>query len=135
MKMDLNANDKAWIKELMRYPQLLAERLGFFEDTGTVAIPDDPIDRVVFQDRAKKAIRKIAHKRGHILMVGRPGTGKSMLAGMLQEILDQSLGDYIRPQDSILAYPGRDRNHIRFAYETPRQADRLRREVADTQPS
>ncbi len=125
MKAKLNANDKAWIKELLRYPQLLEERLAFFEDTATVGIPDDPIDRVVFQNRAKKAIRKIAHKRGHILMVGRPGTGKSMLAGMLQEILAQSLGDYIRPQDAILAYPGRDRNHIRIAYEEPRQADRL----------
>ncbi|MBL0712144.1 MAG: ATP-binding protein [Desulfosarcina sp.] len=125
MKADLNANDKAWIQELMRYPQLLEERLGFFEDTSSIIIPDDPIDRVVFQDRAKKAIRKIAHKRGHILMVGRPGTGKSMLAGMLQEVLDQSLGDYIRPQEAILAYPGRDRNHIRIAYEAPQQADRL----------
>jgi Lon-like ATP-dependent protease len=117
--------DQVWIQELMRYPQQLAERLRFFEDTGAVTLPEDPIDRVVFQDRAKKAIRKIAHKRGHILMVGRPGTGKSMLAGMLQEILAQSLGEYIRPQESILAYPGRDRNHIRFAYENPLQADRL----------
>ncbi len=129
MKANLNANDKAWIKELLRYPQLLEKRLAFFEDTGTVNIPDDPIDRVVFQDRAKKAIRKIAHKRGHILMVGRPGTGKSMLAGMLQEILAQSLGDYIRPQEAILAYPGSDRNHIRIAYEEPRQADRLLEEL------
>ncbi len=125
MKPDLNANDKAWIQELLHYPQLLKRRLVFFEDTRTVSIPEDPIDRVVFQDRAKKAIRKIAHKRGHILMVGRPGTGKSMLAGMLQEILDQSLGDYIRPRDAILAYPGRDRNHIRIAYEEPGQTDRL----------
>ena len=129
MEANLKASDKAWIQELMRYPQLLAERLGFFDDTGSVDIPEDPIDRVVFQDRAKKAIRKIAHKRGHILMVGRPGTGKSMLAGMLQEILDQSLGDYIRPRDAILAYPGRDRNHVRFAYETPGQADRLLEEL------
>ena len=125
MPAELKANDKVWIQELMRYPQLLAERLDFFEDTGTVAIPEDPIDRVIFQERAKKAIRKIAHKRGHILMVGRPGTGKSMLAGMLQVILDQSLGDYIRPHEMILAYPGRDRNHIRIAYEDPQQTDRL----------
>ena len=129
MKSGLNANDKAWIQELLHYPQLLKERLAFFEDTGTIGIPEDPIDRVVFQDRAKKAIRKIAHKRGHILMVGRPGTGKSMLAGMLQEILDQSLGDYIRPRDAILAYPGRDRNHIRIAYEDPGQADGLLEEL------
>ena len=36
--------------------------------------------RVIFQDRAKMAIRKVAQNRGHMLMVGRPGTGKSLTA-------------------------------------------------------
>jgi Lon-like ATP-dependent protease len=62
-----------------------------FEDTSQIAIPEDPIDRVIFQDKAKRAIRKIAQNRGHILMVGRPGTGKSMLANMFKEVLEQSL--------------------------------------------
>ncbi len=125
MKRAYNANDYAWIKELLQYPLILKERLGHFEDTSEIRVPDDPIEQVIFQDRAKKTIRKIAHKRGHILMVGRPGTGKSMLAGMLQDVLTQSLHDYIRPHDSILAYPGKDRNHIRIAYEDPAAADRL----------
>jgi predicted ATP-dependent protease len=125
MKKDYNANDCAWIKELLHYPVSLKERLNHFEDTSQIQVPADPIERVVFQDRAKKSIRKIAHKRGHILMVGRPGTGKSMLAGMLQDVLSQSLDDYIRPRESILAYPGKDRNHIRIAYEDPATADRL----------
>ena len=125
MKRDYNANDYVWIKELLQYPLILKERLGHFEDTSEIRVPDDPIEQVIFQDHAKKAIRKIAHKRGHVLMVGRPGTGKSMLAGMLQDVLAQSLHDYIRPRDSILAYPGKDRNHIRIAYEDPATADRL----------
>jgi len=125
MKSGFNPNDHAWIRELMRYPQQLAKRLGYFDDTSSIVLPDDPIERVVFQERAKHAIRKIAHRRGHVLMVGRPGTGKSMLAGMLQEVLDQSLGDYLRPKKSILAYPGRDRHRIHIAYEDPDQADQL----------
>ena len=125
MKTDYNDNDYAWIKELRHYPQMLKDRLRHFTDTSEIIVPEDPIERVVFQDRAKKAIRKIAHKRGHILMVGRPGTGKSMLAGMLQDVLARSLNDYIRPCQSILAFPGKDRNHIRIAYEDPEQADRL----------
>ena len=125
MKPDYNANDYAWIKELLQYPSLLKERLKHFADTSQIEVPEDPIERVVFQDRAKKSIRKIAHKRGHILMVGRPGTGKSMLAGMLQDVLAQSLDEYIRPCEAILAYPGKDRNHIRIAYEEPEKADRL----------
>jgi len=132
MKTDYNANDYAWIKELLQYPLLLKERLRHFEDTSEIEVPEDPIERVIFQDRAKKAIRKIAHKRGHILMVGRPGTGKSMLAGMLQDVLAQSLNEYIRPSESILAYPGKDRNHIRIAYEEPQTAERLLEDLQAT---
>ena len=58
----------------------------------------DPIDRVIFQEPAKRAIRKTAQNRGHILMVGGPGTGKSMLANMVKEVLQKSLGDYLRPR-------------------------------------
>ncbi len=114
-----NDNDYAWIKELLDYPRLLSERLDFFDDTSQIAIPEDPIDKVIFQDRAKMAIRKIAQNRGHILMVGRPGTGKSLLAEMFREVLDESLGDYLRPKDAIVAYPGKDKNHVRIAYENP----------------
>jgi Lon-like ATP-dependent protease len=119
MKTDYRENDYQWIKELMDYPHFLEEQLNFFEDTSQIEIPEDPIERVIFQDKAKSAIRKIAQNRGHILMVGRPGTGKSMLADMFNEVLDDSLGDYLRPKNAIVAYPGKDKNHIRIAYEAP----------------
>ncbi len=124
MDNDYKVNDYAWIKELMNYPRILEERLNFFDDTSQITLPEDPIERVIFQDRAKRAIRKIAQGKGHILMVGRPGTGKSMLANMFKDVLDISLGDYIRPKESIVAYPGKDKNHIRIAYENPEKIDR-----------
>ncbi|MGD8522196.1 MAG: ATP-binding protein, partial [Desulfobacterales bacterium] len=125
MPNDYRKNDYTWIKELLDYPRTLEERLDFFEDTSQVAVPDDPIDQVIFQDRAKRAIRKIAQNRGHILMVGMPGTGKSMLANMFKLMLEKSFGDYIKLKDAIISYPGRDRNHVRFAYELPEKIDRL----------
>jgi Lon-like ATP-dependent protease len=123
MSEDYGKNDYKWIKELLGYPDTLEERLSFFEDTSQISIPDDPIDQVIFQDRAKKAIRKIAQNKGHILMVGRPGTGKSMLANMFREVLEKSFGEYIKPKDAIVAYPGKDRNHVRIAYESPNKID------------
>jgi Lon-like ATP-dependent protease len=114
-----NENDYAWIKELMEYPQTLERSLDNFRDTSSIKLPEDAIERVIFQDNAKKAIRKIAQSKGHMLMVGRPGTGKSMLAGMFKNVLQQSLGDYIRPKEAIAAFPGKDINHVRFAYEDP----------------
>ncbi|MGD9012375.1 MAG: ATP-binding protein [Desulfobacterales bacterium] len=119
MMSDYKENDYEWIKELLDYPRSLEKRLDFFTDTAQIHVPDDPIDQVIFQDKAKRAIRKIAQNRGHILMVGRPGTGKSMLANMFKEVLVESLGDYLRPQEAIIAYPGKDKNHVRVAYELP----------------
>jgi len=123
-----NKNDYEWIKELMIYPETLARHLKGIEDTSQISIPRDDIERVIFQDKAKKAIRKIAQNKGHMLMVGRPGTGKSMLAAMFQHILDKSIGDFIRPKEAIAAFPGKDGNHVRFAYEEP---DKIQKYIAN----
>ena len=123
MTSDYKENDYAWIKELMHYPQTLEQHLSFFKDTSKISVPKDPIEQVIFQDKAKGAIRKIAQNKGHILMVGRPGTGKSMLANMFNEVIDKSLGDYLRSKQSIVAYPGKNKNNIRIAYEYSEKID------------
>jgi Lon-like ATP-dependent protease len=123
MTSDYKEKDYAWIKELMHYPQTLEQHLSFFEDTSEISVPKDPIEQVIFQDKAKAAIRKIAQNKGHILMVGRPGTGKSMLANMFNEVVDKSFGDYLRQKQSIVAYPGKDKNTIRVAYEDSEKLD------------
>jgi Lon-like ATP-dependent protease len=125
MNSDYKENDYLWIRELLDYPMTLEKRLGEFSDTSQIQLPEDPIDCVIFQDRAKWAIRKIAQNKGHILMVGRPGTGKSMLAKMFKEVMSKSMGDYLRPKEVIVAYPGKDRNHIRVAYEKPAKMDKI----------
>ncbi|MFP3911823.1 MAG: S16 family serine protease [Desulfobacteraceae bacterium] len=119
MPCDYTSADYASVQELTAYPDTLNQYLDFFEDTSQISIPEDPIEKVIFQTRAKEAIRKVAQNKGHVLMVGRPGTGKSLIAKMFNEVLDRSLGDYLRPRRSIVAYPGRDKNHIRIAYEDP----------------
>lgn len=129
MTNDYNENDYVWIKELMHYPQTLEKHLSFFEDTSKISVPKDPIEQVVFQDKAKGAIRKIAQNKGHILMVGRPGTGKSMLANMFNEVIDKSLGDYLRSKQSIVAYPGKDKNNVRITYEISEKIDDLIAEI------
>lgn len=115
--------DYKWIKELMLYPQTLEKNLSYFDTTSGITTPVDPLEKVIFQDKAKKAIRKVAQNRGHLLMVGKPGTGKSMLADMFNHVIDKSMGDYIRPKESIVAYPGKDQNHMRIAYASPEKIE------------
>lgn len=112
------------VHELLSYPEFLDQHLSGFKDTSELTIPADPIEQVIFQNDAKRAIRKIAQNKGHILMVGRPGTGKSLLANMFKEVIDVSMGDYLRPKESIAAYPGKDDNHVRFAYGSPETIDK-----------
>ena len=51
-----------------------------FENTEDVPIPERLVDQVIGQDAGSIVIRKAAEQRRHMLMIGDPGTGKSMLA-------------------------------------------------------
>ncbi|MFL2958118.1 MAG: ATP-dependent protease LonB [Candidatus Thalassarchaeaceae archaeon] len=55
--------------------------------TADVPIPTKLVDRVIGQEAAAIVIRKAAEQRRHVIMVGEPGTGKSMLARSMTEFL------------------------------------------------
>jgi Lon-like ATP-dependent protease len=58
-----------------------------FKTTADIKVPKQIIDQVIGQENAVNIIKKAAEQRRHVLLIGEPGTGKSMLGMGLAELL------------------------------------------------
>lgn len=70
-----------------------------FNTTDSINVPELLIDQVIGQEHAVEVVRKAASQRRHVMMIGTPGTGKSLLAKAMAELLPKE-----ELQD-ILVYP------------------------------
>lgn len=65
-----------------------------FKNTSEILIPTEPLERVLGQEEAVEIARIAATQRRHLLIVGPPGTGKSMIARAISM-------HYRRPEEEI----------------------------------
>src|SRR5438045_1691509 len=90
------ADPHAWVKEQS------------FGSTADLPLPELLIDEVIGQDEAVEVAKKAARQRRHLLLLGDPGTGKSMIAKAMAQILPD------RELDDVLCHPNaKDENSPR----------------------
>ncbi len=76
------------------------------DTSSEIEVPPRLVDQVIGQEHAVEVIKKAAIQRRHVMMIGSPGTGKSMLAKAMSELLPKE-----EIQD-IMVYPnGEDSNN------------------------
>ncbi|MDY0388234.1 MAG: ATP-dependent protease LonB [Methanolobus sp.] len=76
-----------------------------FETTDSIDVPELLIDQIIGQEHAVEVVKKAASQRRHVMMIGSPGTGKSLLAKAMAELLPKE-----ELQD-IMAYPNPEDNN------------------------
>jgi len=81
-----------------------------FKTTEEIEVPKSLIDQVIGQDKTVDIVKKAAEQKRHVMLIGDPGTGKSMVARAMTEFLPKE------ELEDIIAYPNsEDTNtpHIR----------------------
>ncbi len=81
-----------------------------FETTADIKVPEILLDQVIGQDKSVDIVRKAAEQKRHVMLIGDPGTGKSMVA--------RAMTTFLRKEEleDIIAYPNNDDSntpHIR----------------------
>jgi len=95
-KTEKLSDPRVWIKDLD------------IETTADIAIPKMLVDQVIGQEQGAEIVRKAAEQKRHVMLIGDPGTGKSMLARSISELLPKE-----ELQDVLVYHNNEDNNEPR----------------------
>lgn len=79
-----------------------------FNSTEEIPVSNKLVEQVIGQEKAVEIIKKAAKQKRHVLLLGQPGTGKSMLAQAMSELMP------VEELQDVLVYANQaDENHPR----------------------
>jgi ATP-dependent Lon protease len=84
-----------------------------FKTTAELEVPKNLLDQVIGQEEAVHMMRKAAKQRRHVLLIGEPGTGKSLLGTGLAELLPKS------ELKDVVAFPNPNDENTPYIRELP----------------
>ena len=74
-----------------------------FQSTADIKVPPALIEQIIGQESAVRIVKKVAKQRRHLLLIGQPGVGKSLIGQALAELLPKEklldILSYDNPQD------------------------------------
>ncbi|MFH1221691.1 MAG: ATP-dependent protease LonB [Candidatus Micrarchaeota archaeon] len=74
-------------------------RITSITSTADVKVPEKLIDQIIGQDSAVEIVKKAAKQKRNVLLIGTPGTGKSMMAQAMAELMPAE------DLEDVLVYP------------------------------
>jgi Lon-like ATP-dependent protease len=107
-QIDKETSNPKTKKEMMPIDEWI--KLQKFSTTQDIKVPELLLDQVIGQDRSVEIVRKAAEQKRHVMLIGDPGTGKSMVARAMTAFLPKE------ELEDIIGYPNsEDSNtpHIR----------------------